>query len=64
MDQVLADSHQVVEGVPATRAALALAGRLGVEMPIARQVHAVLFEGRALRQALAELMSRDPTGER
>jgi glycerol-3-phosphate dehydrogenase (NAD(P)+) len=64
LDRVLAESRQVVEGVPATRAALALAARHGVQMPIAEQVHAVLFEGRRPLQALAELMSRDPTGER
>ena len=64
LDRVLAESRQVVEGVPATRAALALAARHGVQMPIAEQVHAVLFEGRRPLRALAELMSRDPTGER
>lgn len=62
LDQILAD-RQVVEGVPATRAALALAERVGVELPIARQVHAVLFEGRTPLQALGELLARDPTTE-
>jgi glycerol-3-phosphate dehydrogenase (NAD(P)+) len=63
LERVLAASPQVVEGVPATRAALALAARYGVSMPIAEQAHAVLFEGRDPRHALAELMSRDPTAE-
>jgi glycerol-3-phosphate dehydrogenase (NAD(P)+) len=63
LDAVLAQSPQVVEGVPATRAALALARRYGVSMPIAEQTHAVLFEGRDPRHALAELMARDPTAE-
>lgn len=63
LDQILAESRQVVEGVPAARAAIVLADRLNVEMPIARQVHAVLFEGRSPLQALGELMARDPTGE-
>jgi glycerol-3-phosphate dehydrogenase (NAD(P)+) len=61
--RVLAESPQVVEGVPATSAALALARRYGVTMPIAEQAHAVLFEGRDPRDALAELMARDPTAE-
>ena len=61
--RVLAEGRQVVEGVPATRATVELASRWGVEMPIAAQVHAVLFEGRSPLQALTELMSRDPTGE-
>jgi glycerol-3-phosphate dehydrogenase (NAD(P)+) len=64
LERVLAESAQVVEGVPATRAALALAQRYGVSMPIAEQVHAVLFEGREPRDALTELMARDPTAER
>jgi glycerol-3-phosphate dehydrogenase (NAD(P)+) len=64
LEQVLAETRQVVEGVPATRAALALAERYGVTMPIAEQVHAVLFEGRDPMQALTELMARDPTAER
>lgn len=64
LEEVLRDSRQVVEGVPATRAALALAERWGVQMPIVEQVHAVLFEGRGPLQALEELMARDPTGER
>jgi glycerol-3-phosphate dehydrogenase (NAD(P)+) len=63
LERVLAASRQVVEGVPATRAALALARRYGVTMPIAEQAHAVLFEGRDPRDALAELMARDPTAE-
>ncbi|MFN8635265.1 MAG: NAD(P)H-dependent glycerol-3-phosphate dehydrogenase [Chloroflexota bacterium] len=61
--EVLAASAQVVEGVPATRAALELARRYGVSMPIAEQAHAILFEGRDPRTALVELMARDPTAE-
>lgn len=64
LERVLAESPQVVEGVPATRAALALARRYGVTMPIVEQAHAVLFEGRDPRDAMVELMARDPTAER
>jgi glycerol-3-phosphate dehydrogenase (NAD(P)+) len=49
---------QVAEGVPATRAAVTLARGAGVEMPIAEQLHQVLFEGKDPRRALEELMSR------
>lgn len=63
LERVLAQTPQVVEGVPATRAALALAQRYGVHMPIVEQAHAVLFEGREPRVAMAELMARDPTAE-
>jgi len=63
LDEVLSGSRQVVEGVPATRAALALARSYGVRMPIVEQAHAILFEGRNPLTALAELMARDPTAE-
>jgi glycerol-3-phosphate dehydrogenase (NAD(P)+) len=63
LERVLAESAQVVEGVPATRAALALARRYGVTMPIAEQAHAVLFDGRDPKDAMTDLMARDPTAE-
>jgi glycerol-3-phosphate dehydrogenase (NAD(P)+) len=64
LEEILGQSRQVVEGVPATRAAVALAKRWEVEMPIAEQVHAILFEGRGIVDALSYLMARDPTHER
>ncbi len=46
------------EGVRTTLAACALAERRGIEMPIARQMRAVLHEGKPPRQAVDELMLR------
>jgi glycerol-3-phosphate dehydrogenase (NAD(P)+) len=46
------------EGVRTTLAACALAQRAGIEMPIARQMKAVLYEGKSPRDALDELMLR------
>ncbi len=46
------------EGVRTTLAACALAERRGIEMPIARQMRAVLHEGKAPRPAVDELMLR------
>lgn len=63
LDEALAGSQMVVEGVRATRAAVALAQRHGVEMPIAREVHAILFEHKPIPDALAALMSRGPGDE-
>jgi len=54
---------QVVEGVPTTRAAVLLGRRLGVDLPIAEQMHAVLFEGKDPRQGLLDLMQREPKAE-
>jgi glycerol-3-phosphate dehydrogenase (NAD(P)+) len=46
------------EGVRTTLAACALAERRGIELPIARQMRAVLYEGKPAREALDELMLR------
>ncbi|MGE5127519.1 MAG: NAD(P)H-dependent glycerol-3-phosphate dehydrogenase [Betaproteobacteria bacterium] len=46
------------EGVRTTLAACALAERHGIELPIARQMRAVLYEGKPAREALDELMLR------
>ena len=54
----------VVEGVPTARAVVDLAARHSVEMPIATAVNKVLFEGLDPREAIAQLMSREPKPER
>ena len=61
--QILQSTHTVAEGVTTTRAALQLAARYGVEMPIAAQLALVLFENLDPHQAVPELMMRDPKGE-
>lgn len=53
----------VAEGVATVRGALELAAIHGVEMPIAEQVRAVIFEGRPPLAAVAELMARSPKDE-
>ena len=53
----------VAEGVATVRGALALAAAHGIELPIAEQVAAVVHDGRAPMEAVAELMSRQPKGE-
>lgn len=46
------------EGVRTTLAACSLAERQGIEMPIARQMKAVLYEGKPARDAVDDLMLR------
>jgi glycerol-3-phosphate dehydrogenase (NAD(P)+) len=46
------------EGVRTTLAAVALGERHAIDLPIARQMKAVLYEGKPPRQALEELMLR------
>jgi len=63
LDQILAESSSVVEGVPTTRSVMMLAERHEVEMPIAAAVHAILFEGLDPIDAIARLMSRELKAE-
>jgi glycerol-3-phosphate dehydrogenase (NAD(P)+) len=53
----------VAEGVATVPGALELAAAHGVEMPIAEQVRAVIFENRSPMQAVAELMARSTKDE-
>lgn len=58
LEEVLAGMHNVAEGVKTTEAVHALGLRLGLELPITGQVHAVLFEGKNPSEAVRELMTR------
>jgi len=53
----------VAEGVRTTASALRLAGGVGIPMPICEEVGAVLFEGKPVREALEDLLARDPRPE-
>jgi glycerol-3-phosphate dehydrogenase (NAD(P)+) len=55
---ILKDTQAVAEGVRTSRAAVGLAARFQVEMPIVREVRAVLFDGKSPRQAVSDLMER------
>jgi len=56
--EALAELHMVAEGVRTTQAACDLARTAGVEMPIAQQMRAVLYEGKPPREGVDELMLR------
>ena len=49
---------KVAEGVRSTTAALGLAARYGVDMPITQQMNAILYGNKAPQEAIRELMSR------
>jgi glycerol-3-phosphate dehydrogenase (NAD(P)+) len=63
LDEILAETSMVAEGVDTARAAHALARRERIEMPIVAEVHAVLFEGSTARAAVENLMLREPKPE-
>ncbi len=63
LEEVLGRRLSVAEGVGTARAAVELAAQVGVELPIAREVASVLFEGKPPRQAIGDLMERSLKSE-
>ena len=63
LGDILAETDMVPEGVDSTPAVLALAREVGVEMPVAEQVGAMLAGERSPEAAVASLMGRRLTSE-
>lgn len=63
LEDILGKMKAVAEGVRTAEAVQQLADLHGVEMPIAREVHAILLGGRDPRTAMQNLMLRDPKPE-
>jgi len=59
LPELLAASRTVAEGINTCRSVVQLGERHRVEMPIARAVHRVLFDGQDPREASLQLMQRD-----
>jgi glycerol-3-phosphate dehydrogenase (NAD(P)+) len=58
LEEIMADLHQVAEGVRSSASVLALARRHGVDMPITEQVVAVCHDGATAADAMVALMRR------
>jgi glycerol-3-phosphate dehydrogenase (NAD(P)+) len=64
LPEIVAAMHgAVAEGIFTTTAAVGLARARAVEMPITDQVHAILSQGKAPREAIHELMTRSGKSE-
>ncbi|HEV7378092.1 MAG TPA: NAD(P)H-dependent glycerol-3-phosphate dehydrogenase [Pyrinomonadaceae bacterium] len=63
LEEIVSGMHEVAEGVKTTLAVNRLAIKLNVEMPITSEVHAVLYQGKQVRDAAGELMLRPLRGE-
>jgi glycerol-3-phosphate dehydrogenase (NAD(P)+) len=61
--EILPTLSSVVEGYPTALSATQLANRLGVEAPIIREVHAMLYENKRPKDALRDLVTRDSKSE-
>jgi len=64
LEQILRELGHVAEGVYTARAVSSLARELKVEMPITRAVCRVMDQGIPARDAVDELLQRDPKAER
>ncbi len=58
LDEILAEMHEVAEGVKTTQAIYELSRKLRVDMPITESVYALLYEDKPAREAVSELMAR------
>lgn len=63
LNTILATVGSVAEGYYTAKAVFRLSKKLGVEMPICHQVHAVLYESRPIKDAVHELLNREPKAE-
>lgn len=59
MEEAMAEVKMVVEGVYSAKAAMGLAEKYGVQLPIIEQVNLILFHGKAPGEAVRDLMLRD-----
>ena len=60
MKEAMDEVQMVVEGVYSAKAGLALAQKYGESVPIIEQINLVLFEDKDPKEAVNELMTRNP----
>ena len=58
LEEIVNSMRMVAEGIKTTNAAVALATRCGVEMPIAEQMYQMLHFGQSPQEAIRQLMER------
>jgi len=64
LSDIIENMHgMVAEGVLTTNAAVGLARKASVEMPITEQMHAILQQGKNVQDAIRDLMGRPSTSE-
>ena len=63
LEDILAETRTVAEGVKTAKAVREIALRHDIDMPIATEMHRLLYEGESPRQALQRLMSRSLKAE-
>lgn len=61
--QILKETKSVAEGVTTTKAALALAKKFNVSLPVTEEVYKVLYEDKNPLTSITDLMNRSATSE-
>jgi len=59
LPEIVSSMTMIAEGVETTYAAVDLAGKFGVDLPITQQMDSILRGGRSPREAIRELMERN-----
>ncbi|HTD45498.1 MAG TPA: NAD(P)H-dependent glycerol-3-phosphate dehydrogenase, partial [Bryobacteraceae bacterium] len=63
LSEITGSTPMIAEGVETCTAAVALGAKLGVDLPIIQQMHAVLHQSKVPRVAIRDLMERSLKGE-
>lgn len=63
IEEIVSEMNMVAEGVKTTKSGYELARRMGIEMPILEQVHAIIYEGKNCSDAVRDLLKRELKAE-
>lgn len=64
IDEILAELGEVAEGVPTSLALERLSRKRGLYLPIAKEVHSMIYEGKTAKQSLDDLLSKSGKKEK
>lgn len=63
IEDIVSEMNMVAEGVKTTQSGYQLARKMGIEMPILEQVHAIIYEGKNCSDAVRDLLKRELKAE-
>lgn len=63
LEAIIKDLKSVAEGIKTSRAAVALGQKYQVSLPVSEQVCSVVADGKDIRRAIGDLLSRSPKDE-
>lgn len=63
IEDIVSEMNMVAEGVKTTKSGYELARKMGIEMPILEQVHAIIYQGKNCSDAVRDLLKRELKAE-